>query len=105
MSPVGVLAVDHEETGLRATRSLISAVPDFALVSEARSAEEAVEAAVRLRPQLVLVRAGLPAIDGHETAQRLRELVPQAVVEVLPENGSTLTPAALRSLWGERRSD
>jgi DNA-binding NarL/FixJ family response regulator len=102
MPPVGVLAVDHRETSLRALRSIVVASPGFAWVAEARSAEEALEAARRLRPQVALVAAELPGIDGAETARLLGELLPDAVIEVIPADGE-LTPQRLRTLWDGSR--
>jgi DNA-binding NarL/FixJ family response regulator len=104
MPPVGVLAVDHRETSLRELRSIVVASPGFAWVAEARSAEEALEAARGLRPQVVLVAAELPGIDGTETARLLGELLSGAVIEVIPADGE-LTPKELRALWDRRRPD
>ena len=100
---VGVLAVDHREPFRRAARELVSATPGFAWLSEAASAEEALEAALALRPGLVLVEAIMPGIDGHETSRRLKATLPAAVVVVLSSDGmpdlESLTPGALRTLW------
>lgn len=106
MTPVGVLAVDHREPGLRAARSVVSATPGFARVAEARSAEEALEAAVRLRPQLALVAPDLPGIDGAETRRRIAEAAPGTVAVLVPDDGrGALTPTRLRLLWDYHRPD
>jgi DNA-binding NarL/FixJ family response regulator len=103
MSPVGVIAVDHREPFRRAARELVSATPGFTWLAEAASAEEALEAAVELRPELVLVEANMPGIDGLETSHLLKEALPATVVVLVSAEGSpdleTLTPAALRALW------
>jgi two-component system invasion response regulator UvrY len=103
MDAVGVLAVDHREPFRRAARELISATPGFTWLAEAASAEEALEAAVHLRPGLVLVEANMPGIDGLETSRLLKEALPATVVVVVSVEGSadlaTLTPGALRALW------
>jgi DNA-binding NarL/FixJ family response regulator len=98
MTPVGVLAVDHQDTGLRALRSIVAATAGFAWTGEAHSAEEAAEAAVQLRPRMALVASDLPAIDGAETAQLLHDLLPRAKVAVIGA-GEELTPRTLRALW------
>jgi DNA-binding NarL/FixJ family response regulator len=116
---VGVLTVDTEESFRRAARAVVAAAPGFEPVAEATSAEEAIEAAVMLRPGLVLLAVALPGIDGFETSRRLRAAVPEAVVflvhdghkpeaEPLTSSGAAavlgreaLTPAALRALWDE----
>ena len=106
MDSVGVLAVDHRESYRRAAREVVSAAPGFEWLADAASAEEAIEAALELRPALVLVEPGLPAIDGLETGRRLKEALPETVVVVLPASGEpnleTITPGALRALWESR---
>jgi DNA-binding NarL/FixJ family response regulator len=103
MSPVGVIAVDPREPFRRAAREVVAATPGFAWLAEAASAEEALEAAVQLRPGLVLVEANMPGIDGRETARLLEEALPATVVVLVSADGTpdlqTLTPGALRALW------
>jgi DNA-binding NarL/FixJ family response regulator len=82
---------------------VVAATPGFAWVADAASAEEALEAAVQLRPELVLVEANMPGIDGREAARRLEEALPATVVVLVSADGTpdleTLTPGALRALW------
>jgi DNA-binding NarL/FixJ family response regulator len=103
MPPVGVMAVDHREFARRAGRELVARTPGFTWVAEAASAEEALEAAIQLRPDLVLVESDMPGIDGAETSRRLKEALPKTVVVVLGANGNvaldTLTPEGLHALW------
>ena len=75
-----VLIVDDQECFRRAAQSLISATAGFEAVGESASAEEALEAAVQLRPDLVLVDVRMPGIDGFETSRRISAVVPDAVV-------------------------
>jgi DNA-binding NarL/FixJ family response regulator len=113
MSPpkalVGVIAVDPREPFRRAARELVSATPGFTWLAEAASAEEALEAAMELRPELVLVEAEMPGIDGRETARLLERALPGAVVVLLSADGTpdlaTLTPGGLRALWEEHKRD
>jgi two-component system, NarL family, invasion response regulator UvrY len=116
MSPVGVIAVDHHEAFRRAARTSVSAA-GFEWLAEAASAEEAIEIAVALRPDLALVETHMPGIDGLETARRLTRAVPGVVVvlvsaEAAPDEGEVVssgaaafltkdevTPSALRALW------
>jgi DNA-binding NarL/FixJ family response regulator len=76
----GVLIVDDQECFRRAAQSLVSATAGFDAVADSASAEEALEAAVQLKPDLVLVDVRMPGIDGFETSRRLRSVVPEAVV-------------------------
>jgi DNA-binding NarL/FixJ family response regulator len=109
MSQVGVIAVDPREPFRRAARDVVSATPGFAWLAEAASAEEALEAAVQLRPGLVLVEADMPGIDGRETSRLLAEALPDTVVVLASADGvpdlESLTPSALRALWERHGPD
>jgi DNA-binding NarL/FixJ family response regulator len=119
MTPVAVITVDDDESFRRAARAVVSATRGFEQVAEAASAEEAIEAALPLRPDLVLLAVALPGIDGFETSRRMRSVLPESVVVLVhdgeePEadaiNASgaaavlrkdALTPATLRALWDQ----
>lgn len=77
-----LLVEDHAFTrdGLRA---LINVQPDFEVVAEARSGEEALEKLETLSVDVVLLDIGLPAMDGIETALRIRELHPHVRMVML----------------------
>jgi DNA-binding NarL/FixJ family response regulator len=77
---IGVLIVDDQECFRRAAQSLVSATAGFQVVGESASAEEALEAAVQLRPDLALVDVRMPGLDGFETSRRIRAVLPEAVV-------------------------
>jgi DNA-binding NarL/FixJ family response regulator len=117
MSSVGVIAVGHRPEFRRAARASVSGLDGFAWLAEAASAEEAIESAVALRPDLMLVEAVMPVIDGLETAGRLTRAVPGVVVVLVSADGAPdsdevagsgaaafvrkdeLTPGRLRQLW------
>jgi two-component system, NarL family, nitrate/nitrite response regulator NarL len=100
MSGVAVLTVHHDDEARRALRAVVTGTPGFDHAGDAGSAEEALELALALRPDLALVAAQLPGIDGRETGERLRAAVPEIVVALLDDRGAeTLTGASLRDLW------
>ena len=83
MSDLGVLTVHHEDEPRRRARSVANSAEGFASVGEAASAEEAIELVTTLSPDLVLVAAGMPGIDGFETSRRLIAARPATIVVVL----------------------
>jgi DNA-binding NarL/FixJ family response regulator len=107
MSPVGVMIVDHREPCRRVAQDLVANTPDFTSLGGTSSAEEALETAIQVRPDLVLVEADLPGIDGLETRRRLERALPKTVVVLLTAERDltleTLTPTGLQALWRDNR--
>ena len=60
---------DH--AGFRATARKLLAARGFDVVGEAADGEQALEAAARLRPDVVLLDVQLPGISGFEVAAQL----------------------------------
>jgi DNA-binding NarL/FixJ family response regulator len=83
VSAVSVLIVDDHESFRRVAKSVVEATEGFVVVGTAATGEESVEAAERLRPDLVLMDLNLPGIDGIEATRRLRALSPSPVVVLL----------------------
>jgi DNA-binding NarL/FixJ family response regulator len=82
-----VLVVD-DHAGWRSTvRDLVRATPGLTVVGEAASGEQALEAAVRLAPQLVLMDIRMPGMGGFEASRRLIERHPATVVLLISVDG------------------
>jgi two-component system, NarL family, invasion response regulator UvrY len=96
--PVTVLAVDDQEIFRRAARSLIAATPGFEQVGEASSGPEALALAADLRPDLVLVDVRMPGMDGIETARRLADAEPDAVVVLISIEELSELPSSIASV-------
>ena len=79
-SSIGVVIVDDHEAFRRSIRDVIEATPGFELLGEAASGEAAPTLVAELSPELVLVDARMPGMDGFETARRLRTAHPAATV-------------------------
>jgi len=60
----------------------------FDVVGEASDGEEAVEAAGRLAPDLILLDLSMPGLDGLSALPRLREAAPKCEVVVLTASGT-----------------
>lgn len=68
---IRVLIVDDLEPFRDAAREVIAASDGFEAVGEAETGEDAVLAADRLEPDLVLMDVNLPGIDGMEATRRI----------------------------------
>jgi DNA-binding NarL/FixJ family response regulator len=60
--------------------------PAFEVVGTASDGDEAVEAALRVRPDLVLLDAKMPRSSGFDAARRLRDELPDARLVFLTAN-------------------
>ncbi len=69
---LSVLVVDESEAFLAGIRHWIEARPDLRLVGTVRIASLALEAAADLGPDLVIVEATLPGIDGFRLTRALK---------------------------------
>jgi DNA-binding NarL/FixJ family response regulator len=81
--PIRVLIVDDHAVVRQGLRSFLELQDGMTVVGEAEDGEEAVAAAERLRPDVVLMDLVMPKVDGVEAMRRLRERVPAARVIVL----------------------
>ena len=78
-APLRVLLVDDHPMVRAGLRSMLSG-DEVEVVGEAGSGAEAVERAVTLSPELVLLDLELPDMDGVETLTRLKARAPRAAV-------------------------
>jgi DNA-binding NarL/FixJ family response regulator len=72
---VSVLIVDDHPSFRRSARALLEA-DGFTVVAEAEDAAGALDAAARLRPDVVLLDVQLPDLDGFAVAQQLTRWLP-----------------------------
>lgn len=80
---ISVLLVDDHALVRRGVRAFFETLDGISVVGEAESGEEAVEQAVTLAPDVVLLDLILPGIDGVEAARRIRAASPRTQVILL----------------------
>jgi DNA-binding NarL/FixJ family response regulator len=98
--PTTVLIVDDHPGFRRAARTLLEA-EGYQVAGESATGGEALEAAARLDPNVVLLDIGLPDLDGVEVSQRLTSADPTRAV-VLTSTRDACECAPLAKTCGAR---
>jgi NarL family two-component system response regulator LiaR len=80
---ISILIVDDHEVVRNGMRSYLETLPDFTVVGEAASGEEAIEMVSELIPDIVLMDLIMPGMDGIETTRRVKQISPRTQVVVL----------------------
>ena len=78
--PFQILVVDDFELFRRSIRFILRQRPEFQVIGEASDGLEAIQKAVELKPDLVLLDAGLPKMSGIEAAREIRKLAPESKI-------------------------
>ena len=78
-----LLLVDDHPIVRAGLRMLFQAEPDMEIVGEAGSGAEAVEAAGRLQPDVVIMDVAMPGMNGIEATRRIKSAHPDACVLAL----------------------
>lgn len=84
-----ILVADDHELVRRGIRELLRARRGWAVVGEAVNGREAVEKAVKLKPDVAIVDISMPDLDGLHATHEIREATPhtQVVVLTMHESG------------------
>lgn len=89
---VDVLIVDDQPPFRTVARSLVSMIKGWNVVAEAETGEEAVLAAAREHPAVVLMDINLPGINGIEATRQIVAADPTIRVILLSTYGATDLP-------------
>lgn len=75
-----ILIVDDSEYALAGLKVLLNGRLDCDVCGEAKSGPQALEKAVALNPDLVLLDYSMPGMDGLQTAEELLKLLPNVMI-------------------------
>jgi DNA-binding NarL/FixJ family response regulator len=87
-SVIRVLIVEDFQRFREFVRSTLESRPELQVIREVSDGLEAVQKAVELKPDLILLDIGLPTMNGIEAARRIRALVPTAKIIFLSQETS-----------------
>jgi two-component system, NarL family, response regulator LiaR len=85
--PISVLIVDDHAVVREGLRTFLQLQEGIEVAGEAGDGEEAVRAAERLRPQVILMDLVMPKLDGVGAMRELRRRLPESRVIVLTSFG------------------
>ena len=80
MSMIELLICDDSDEARVALRTMLADHEEIVLVGEAANGEEAVERALELRPDVVLMDLHMPIVDGVAATRRIAKLLPSTRV-------------------------
>jgi NarL family two-component system response regulator LiaR len=81
--PITILIVDDHEVVRKGVRGYLDTLPEFEVVAEAQSGEEAIEHAKKHIPDVILMDLVLPGIDGVESTRVIKNISPRTHIVVL----------------------
>ncbi|MBS0659302.1 MAG: response regulator transcription factor [Verrucomicrobia bacterium] len=98
MPKIRTLLVDDEALANQRLRRLLGAEPDIEIVGECQDGPSAIEACRTLRPDLVFLDIGMPAMDGFAVLAGLGSDAPPAVIFVTAYDDHALRAFDARAL-------
>jgi DNA-binding NarL/FixJ family response regulator len=83
MEPIRVLIADDHQPFRAGLRAVLALADDIELIGEAPDGRRAVEAALRLQPDVILMDLKMPGLDGIEATRQITGTAPHIGVVVL----------------------
>ena len=80
---IRILLADDHAVVRKGFQFILAAQPDFEIVGEASNGKEAVELALSLQPDVVVMDVSMPELSGIEATRRIGEACPKARVLAL----------------------
>lgn len=88
MDTLRIFIADDHEVARKGIRALIETHPGWEVCGEAGDGREAVKAATRLKPDLVLLDIGMPSLNGLDATRQILAESPDTCVLVLTMHDS-----------------
>jgi len=92
---IRLLVCDDSRDYRAALRATLAEQPEISVVAEAADGQEAVDLALALSPDVVLMDVAMPVMDGIEATRTIRELMPDVRIVALTGHGERDVAAAM----------
>src|SRR6185437_6490263 len=86
MGVLRILVADDHEVVRKGLVSLLQAQPDWQVCGEAGDGREAVEKAIQLKPDILILDIGMPSLNGLEATRQILRTIPHARVLILHDS-------------------
>jgi DNA-binding NarL/FixJ family response regulator len=83
MSALRILIADDHEVARRGIRALLESHPGWEVCGEAADGREAVNCAIRLKPDVALLDIAMPSLNGLDATRQILAAAPQTRVLIL----------------------
>ena len=83
MKKTRILIADDHAVMRMGLSALIDSVEDFSVIGEASDGNEALELALRLKPDVVVMDIYMPGRDGISATEKIKESIPEAKILIL----------------------
>ena len=80
---IRILIAENHDALRGAIRNLLESRSEFEVCGEARDGAQAVEKTAELKPDVVLLSASMPIINGFEAARQIRAASPRSRIVIL----------------------
>jgi len=90
---IKILIADDHTLLRRGLATLLGFNKDIAVVGDAKNGEEAVKAAIKLKPDVVVMDLSMPVMDGVEATRQIREALPETHVLILTSYSTSVDVA------------
>jgi DNA-binding NarL/FixJ family response regulator len=95
-SKIRVLIADDHSLFAEALDAILASEPGIEVIGRARNGEEAVDQALALEPDVILMDIAMPVVDGVEATKRIRQEQQEACVLMLTGSNSRTDVARAR---------
>jgi DNA-binding NarL/FixJ family response regulator len=85
--PIRILLADDHVTVRHGLKLLIDGQPDMTVVAEASEGDRAVQQAISLKPDVIVMDISMPGMNGLQATRKLKDLQPGTAIVTLTRHG------------------